>query len=96
MSPAVLVGIVLAYFALLFWVARRTGHHASNEGFFVGNRQSPWLLVAFGMVGTTLSGVTFVSVPGAGHILTMEQPAAVAQLLLDWLLELPPTAGPMR
>ena len=65
MSPAVLVAIVLGYFALLFWVARRTGHHASNEGFFVGNRQSPWLLVAFGMVGTTLSGVTFVSVPGA-------------------------------
>ncbi len=65
MSPAVLVAIVLGYFALIFWVARRTGHHASNEGFFVGNRQSPWLLVAFGMVGTTLSGVTFVSVPGA-------------------------------
>ncbi|MBK8321190.1 MAG: sodium:solute symporter [Betaproteobacteria bacterium] len=65
MSPAILVAIVLAYFALLFWVARRTGHHATNEGFFVGNRRSPWLLVAFGMVGTTLSGVTFVSVPGA-------------------------------
>src|SRR5678815_3602548 len=65
MSHPALLGIVLAYFALVFWIARRTGHHATNEGFFVGNRASPWPVVAFGMIGTTLSGVTFVSVPGA-------------------------------
>ena len=65
MSHPALLGIVLAYFALVFWIAHRTGHGATNEGFFVGNRASPWPVVAFGMVGTSLSGVTFVSVPGA-------------------------------
>ena len=47
-------------------------------------------------IAAAVRGAEFVSVPGAGHMLTMEQPAAVAQLLLDWLLELPPAAGPMR
>src|SRR6185436_18873095 len=64
-TPLLLLGTVLCYFALVFWVAHRTGKGATNDGFFVGNRASPWPIVAFGMVGTTLSGVTFVSVPGA-------------------------------
>jgi Na+/proline symporter len=65
MTHSYLIAAVLAYFALVFWLAHRTGRNATNEGFFVGNRSSPWPVVAFGMVGTTLSGVTFVSVPGA-------------------------------
>jgi Na+/proline symporter len=65
MAHPVHLAVVLAYFALIFWIARRTGHHATNEGFFAGNRASPWPVVAFGMIGTSLSGVTFVSVPGA-------------------------------
>lgn len=60
-----LFGVVLAYFALLLLVAHRTARHADNDSFFIGNKSSNWLLVAFGMVGTTLSGVTFISVPGA-------------------------------
>ena len=65
MTHPYLLAAVLAYFALVFWVAHRTGRNASNEGFFVGGRSSPWPVVAFGMIGTTLSGVTFVSVPGS-------------------------------
>ncbi|WGG52183.1 sodium:solute symporter [Rugamonas sp. DEMB1] len=65
MSPVSLFLVVLAYFALLLVVARRTSRNATNESFFNGNKSSNWLLVAFGMVGTTLSGVTFISVPGA-------------------------------
>ena len=65
MTHPYLLAAVLAYFALVFWVAHRTGRNATNEGFFVGNRSSPWPVVAFGMIGTTLSGVTFVSVPGS-------------------------------
>ncbi|MCG2583269.1 sodium:solute symporter [Massilia sp. TS11] len=65
MSPVLLFGILLAYFALLLLVARITARGATNESFFIGNHNSNWMLVAFGMVGTTLSGVTFVSVPGA-------------------------------
>jgi Na+/proline symporter len=65
MSHAWLLAAVLVYFAIVFWVAHRTGRNATNDGFYVGNRSSPWPVVAFGMIGTTLSGVTFVSVPGS-------------------------------
>ena len=65
MSPVVLLLIVFAYFAILLYVSYRTGKGSNNESFFIGNRNSNWMLVAFGMIGTSLSGVTFVSVPGA-------------------------------
>ncbi len=65
MQPALLLAFVLGYFALLLGVAWWTSRHADNEAFFIGSRNSPWPLVAFGMVGTSLSGVTFISVPGA-------------------------------
>jgi Na+/proline symporter len=65
MAPGLMLAVVAAYFALLLAVAWRTSRHATNDSFFIGNRSSHWLLVAFGMVGTSLSGVTFVSVPGA-------------------------------
>lgn len=64
MSSAVLLTIVLIYFAVLLVVAWRTSRNANNDSFFIGNRNSNWMLVAFGMIGTALSGVTFVSVPG--------------------------------
>src|SRR6201989_772191 len=64
MSPYLLLIIIIAYFALLLWVAYKTGKGSDNESFFIGNRKSNWMLVAFGMIGTSLSGVTFVSVPG--------------------------------
>lgn len=65
MSPIILLSIIIVYFALLLWVAYKTGKGSDNESFFIGNRKSNWMLVAFGMIGTSLSGVTFVSVPGA-------------------------------
>ncbi|MET0519039.1 MAG: sodium:solute symporter, partial [Burkholderiaceae bacterium] len=58
------LSLVIAYFALLLGVAWFASRGANNESFFVGNRNSHWLLVAFGMIGTSLSGVTFISVPG--------------------------------
>jgi Na+/proline symporter len=65
MSVVSLFCLVFAYFALLLAVAWRTSRHATNASFFIGNKRSNWMVVAFGMVGTTLSGVTFISVPGA-------------------------------
>ena len=65
MTRTLLLGFVLGYFALLLAVAWWTSRRADNEAFFIGSRSSPWPLVAFGMVGTSLSGVTFISVPGA-------------------------------
>ena len=64
MTPALLFTFVLGYFALLLGVAWYTSRNSDNESFFIGNRNSNWMLVAFGMIGTSLSGVTFVSVPG--------------------------------
>ena len=56
--------LILGYFALLVLIAYLTGKQADNQTFFTANRSSPWYLVAFGMVGASLSGVTFISVPG--------------------------------
>jgi Na+/proline symporter len=64
MSSILLFSFVIGYFLLLLGVAWRTSRHSDNDSFFIGNRNSNWMLVAFGMVGTSLSGVTFVSVPG--------------------------------
>ncbi|NML59657.1 sodium:solute symporter [Massilia sp. RP-1-19] len=64
MSPVLLFVILIAYFALLMGVAWATSRNANNDSFYIGNKSSNWMLVAFGMVGTTLSGATFISVPG--------------------------------
>ncbi|WP_367868510.1 sodium:solute symporter [Pedobacter sp. WC2423] len=66
MTPAILLSFLLGYFALLIGVAYFTSRNSSdNASFFIANRNSKWYLVAFGMIGTALSGVTFISVPGA-------------------------------
>lgn len=64
MSPILLFSFVIGYFILLIVVAWYTSRNSNNDSFFIGNRNSNWMLVAFGMIGTSLSGVTFVSVPG--------------------------------
>ena len=64
MSPSLVFGVIAAYFILLLVISYFTSRKADNSTFFTADRQSPWFLVAFGMVGATLSGVTFISVPG--------------------------------
>ncbi len=64
MSPFILLSIILLYFSVLLGIAFYTSRHSNNESFFIGNRNSKWWLVAFGMIGTSLSGMTFISVPG--------------------------------
>ena len=63
MSPVTVILILAGYFALLLVVARFTKDD-SNAAFFSGKKESPWFVVAFGMIGASLSGVTFISVPG--------------------------------
>lgn len=63
-TSAILLIIVLSYFALLLGIAFYTSRGSTNESFFIGNRSSKWWVVAFGMIGTSLSGMTFISVPG--------------------------------
>jgi Na+/proline symporter len=64
MSPIYIIILILAYFGVLMLISFLTGKDDSNAVFFKANKNSPWYLVAFGMVGASLSGVTFISVPG--------------------------------
>ena len=64
MSPILILGIFLIYTAILFAVTWFTSRKADNQSFFIGNKVSPWFVVAYGMIGASLSGVTFMSLPG--------------------------------
>ncbi len=65
MSSTLLLVVVFGYFAVLLAIAWYTSRGAGEHAFYSGERKSLWWVVAFGMVGTSLSGVTFVSVPGS-------------------------------
>ncbi|MFA6812821.1 MAG: sodium:solute symporter [Bacteroidaceae bacterium] len=64
MGPLSVIITVVAYYIVLLTVSYISGRRADNAGFFAGNRKSPWFVVAFAMIGSSISGVTFVSVPG--------------------------------
>lgn len=64
MNPLLVAILLGGYFLLLIFIAHLTSRSATTETFFTANRKSPWFVVAFGMIGTTISGVTFISVPG--------------------------------
>src|SRR5690606_29435708 len=70
MNSNIILLFVLIYFIGLLFIAYKTSKNADNQSFFIGNRKSKWWLVAFGMIGTSLSGVTFISVPGTVGKLT--------------------------
>ncbi len=65
MSASQILVLIAAYFGVLILISYFTGKEDSNEAFFKANKSAPWYLVAFGMIGASLSGVTFISVPGA-------------------------------
>jgi Na+/proline symporter len=64
MSHYQILGILLAYFGVLIVISWLSGKNTDATSFYTGNKKSPWFLVAFGMIGASLSGVTFLSVPG--------------------------------
>lgn len=64
MTPYLAIAILLIYFLILIYISYRTSRGADTNTFFTANKEVPWYLVAFGMIGTSLSGVTFISVPG--------------------------------
>jgi len=65
LTPQLILGLIGGYFIILLIISFLTSRKGGNDDFFVGGRKSPWFLVAFGMIGASLSGVTFISVPGA-------------------------------
>ena len=64
LTPGIIALVLVVYFAVLLSISYFTSRNADSDSFFTGNRNSSWYLVAFGMIGTSLSGVTFISVPG--------------------------------
>lgn len=64
MSPFLILSILIAYFGVLIFISWYTSRESDKQSFYSGNKKSPWFLVAFGMIGASLSGVTFLSVPG--------------------------------
>lgn len=82
MSTVLIFSVLLGYFIALILIAHFTSKNATSETFFTGNRQSPWYLVAFGMIGASLSGVTFISVPGQ----VMNDGMAYFQVVLGYVL----------
>ena len=63
-SPTTTLAVIIGYFLFLIVISMITSRGANNQTFFTANKKSPWYLVAFGMIGTSLSGVTFISIPG--------------------------------
>lgn len=87
MNSYIILFIIAAYFAILLLIAWITGRKsAGNEAFFLGNRQSPWYIVSIGMVGTSLSGVTFVSVPGMVRSIDMTYMQTVLGFFVGYIL----------
>jgi len=77
-----IISIIVAYFLLLLVISWVSGRDAGNEAFFLGERKSPWFVVAFGMIGASLSGVTFISVPGW----VVDSQFSYMQMVLGYLL----------
>lgn len=87
MNSYIILFIITAYFGILLLIAWITGRNSSsNEAFFLGNRKSPWYIVSIGMVGTSLSGVTFVSVPGMVRSINMTYMQTVFGFFFGYIL----------
>lgn len=86
LEPWILVVILLAYFLLLIGISYLTSGDASNDAFFRANRSSKWYLVAFGMIGASLSGVTFISIPGVVGAGGVNQNFSYLQMVMGYLI----------
>ena len=86
LSPGILLGIILGYFLMLILVSIFTSKNANNQDFFTAGRNSPWYLVAIGMIGASLSGVTFISIPGVVGGGGLNQAFSYMQIVLGYML----------
>jgi len=85
LTPTLVLGILALYFLMLIGVAWYTGRNTSNEGFFLANRNVPWYVVAYAMIGTSISGVTFISIPGAVGGTELNQAFSYMQMVMGYL-----------
>ncbi|MEM9990685.1 MAG: sodium:solute symporter [Bacteroidota bacterium] len=85
LTPQLILLIIAAYFVVLLTVSWLTSRGADSKDFFVAGRQSPWFLVAFGMIGASLSGVTFISIPGVVGAGKANQAFSYMQMVFGYL-----------
>ena len=86
LSSGLMIGVIIAYFLALILVSYFTGKDSGNSNFFLANRKSPWYLVAFGMIGASLSGVTFISIPGVVGAGGANQAFSYMQMVYGYLV----------
>jgi SSS family transporter len=86
LSSGLILTIIIAYFCFLILISFLTGRKADQAGFFIGNKNSAWIMVAIGMIGTSLSGVTFISLPGAVGNGGMNQSLSYMQMVFGYLI----------
>ena len=90
LSPTTTLAVIIGYFLFLIVISMITSKGANNQTFFTANKKSPWYLVAFGMIGTSLSGVTFISIPGVvgagGYNMNLSYMQMVFGYLLGYLV----------
>jgi hypothetical protein len=86
LTPLLVLGILFLYFAMLVGVAWFTGRNVGNEGFFLANRKVPWYVVAYAMIGTSISGVTFISIPGKVGGAGLNMAFSYMQMVLGYLV----------
>ena len=86
MNGILILFIIIGYFALLTIIARLSAKKGGNDAFFRGNGNSPWWLVAIGMIGTSISGVTFVSVPGMPKSIDMNYMQMVLGFTVGYII----------
>lgn len=85
LTPTLVLIVLLLYFAMLIGVAWFTGRNVGNEGFFLANRKVPWWVVAYAMIGTSISGVTFISIPGKVGGSGLNMAFSYMQMVLGYL-----------
>lgn len=86
LTPGLILAIILVYFTMLVIISIFTGKNSDSSSFFLAGRQAPWMLVAFGMIGTSISGVSFVSTPGVVGGEGLNKDFSYMQVVFGYLL----------
>jgi Na+/proline symporter len=86
LSPELILSIIAAYFLLLLGISYLTSRNADTQDFFIAGRKSPWILVAIGMIGASLSGVTFISIPGKVGAEGLNMSFSYMQVVMGYLV----------
>jgi len=86
MTPQIIIISILAYFIVLFIISYLTGRKSDNKKFFLAGKNVPWYIIAYGMIGTSISGVTFISIPGLVGAGGVNQAFSYFQMVLGYTL----------